>query len=245
MADLSHLTLNRLERLADARLQLARRRVLLVGLPLIAVTLIVSRSWAVVVALAVAYIYLTRSRDPVTIAGAQGEGAALAWLKTLPDAFVIFNNVHIASPESRTGFKEADLIVCGPNAIFVLEVKHNSGTITCDESFPAWSVLKVGRGGTPYGKTMRNPVWQVKGFVTLLVDHLKAHDARVWVQPLVVFTHQDAELYIPFEPSVPILRPYEAVEFILDYPGRSGPAVQGRATQVILDLARQPPPGAL
>lgn len=241
MADLSHLTPNRLEQLVLKRQQRVRRRILLIGFPLFLVTIAFSRILALLVlAVVVAYL-LTRPRDPVAVAGSQGEQIALAWLKSLPDTFVVFNNVYISSSESRTGFREADLIVCGPSAVFVIEVKHNKGQITCDESLSNWPVYKTGCRGTPYTRSMRNPVRQLKGFVRLLVGHLKARDARVWVQGLVVFTNPEADLYVPCASSVPILRPGDVPDYIVNFPKRGSAAAAQRATQELISLVCNPP----
>lgn len=192
--------------------------------------------------LAVVVVYLlSRPRDPVAVAGAQRERVALDRLKSLPETFVVFNNVYISSSESRTGFREADLIVCGPKAVFVLEVKHNKGQITCDESFASWSVYRIGRRGTPYTKSMRNPVRQLKGFVRLLAEHLKARDARLWVQGLVFFTNPEADLYVPYASSVPILRPGDVADHMVNFPKRGSAAAVKRATQELSSLARNPP----
>lgn len=241
MADLSHLTPNRLEQLALTRQQRARKRILLVGFPLFLVTIFLSRPLALLVLAVVVVYLLSRPHDPVAVAGAQGERIALDWFKSLPDTFVVFNNVYISSSESRTGFREADLIVCGPTTVFVLEVKHNKGQITCGESLSSWPVYRTGRRGTPYTKSMRNPIRQLEDFVRLLAEHLKARDARVWVQGLVVFTNPEADLYVPYESSVPILRPGDVEDYLGNFPKRGSEAAAQRATQELISLARNPP----
>lgn len=99
-------------------------------------------------------------------------------LSQLPDTFTVYNQVYIPNVKSRTGFNEADVIVVGPNAVFVIEVKHNSGSITGADSDREWQIKKASRGGIVYGKTMRNPISQVKRLVWLLAGELKAKHSR-------------------------------------------------------------------
>lgn len=75
----------------------------------------------------------------------------------------------------------------------------------------------------------------------LLAEPLKARDARVWVQGLVVFTNPEADLYIPYASNVPILRPGEVADYQLNFPKRGSTAAAQRATQELITLARNPP----
>ena len=108
----------------------------------------------------------------IKLAGAEGEERTLRQLKTLPSAYTLFNQLDIPSAPSRTGAMEADLVVVGPNGVFVIEVKHNNGTIFGDNASPQWPVAKVGPRGGAYQSAMRNPIRQLGG---------RLHGFQLWV----------------------------------------------------------------
>lgn len=66
--------------------------------------------------------------------GAVGEDIALKILSRLSETFTIYNQVDISNTESKIGFNKGDLIVVGPNAVFVIEVKHNNSQIVGSEN---------------------------------------------------------------------------------------------------------------
>ena len=169
-------------------------------------------------------------------AGDVGEDMALDGLKKLPDSFTIDNQVDIPNEKSRTGFNEADLIVVGPSAIFVVEVKHNNGHITGSDSDKEWGVRKVGRGGTAYSKTMRSPVSQVKKLVWLLSEDLKKNHSRAWVQGVVLFSNRDAEVSVTNSSNVPVLRNQDIVDYIQSYKAKSTISNIGKVTNNIAKL---------
>ncbi|WP_231881227.1 nuclease-related domain-containing protein, partial [Oleiphilus sp. HI0123] len=84
-----------------------------------------------------------------------------------------------------------------------------------------WHVQKVGRGGTPYSKTMRNPIAQVKKLVWLLSDDLKKKNGRAWVQGVVVFSNQDSSVRVRHSGNVPVLNLSELNRYILSYQAKS------------------------
>src|SRR5688572_15193158 len=104
--------------------------------------------------------WLSIAPDPALLAGARGELLTLEELKRLPSTYHVFNQVDIPNPRSRTGRNEADLVVTGPNGVFVIEVKHNGGRVSGGVSQRQWQVRKPARHGGDYRKMMRNPVLQ-------------------------------------------------------------------------------------
>ena len=70
-----------------------------------------------------------RGKSDAKYSGAAGEDLALEVLSELPDSFHLFNQVDIPNMKSRTGFNEADLIALTKDTIFVIEVKHNNGSV--------------------------------------------------------------------------------------------------------------------
>ena len=166
--------------------------------------------------------------DPDTrakyLAGAAGEEYALSLLKQLPDSFTVFNQIHLPNHRSSTGSNEADLIVCGPNAIFIIEVKHNKGSILCDEQQMQWQISKIGRKGTAYTTQMRNPVSQVKLLSWLLSEYLKKNDIKPWVQGLVLFTHPTVNLKgLNTVISLPVIQPHQLLGYIQSFQAKTIP----------------------
>jgi Nuclease-related domain len=158
LADLTYIRSNKLSSEAAAPKEKTQRQILWITIPLAVVCLYFQVLLALAVLIIGGFLYFQVKPDAQIAAGAQGEDIALSILKPLPDQFVIFNQMDIPNDKSGTGVNEADFIVVGPSAIFVVEIKNNSGTILCDESAKNWNVAKVGRGGTSYeGKEVRNP----------------------------------------------------------------------------------------
>ncbi|WP_019627212.1 nuclease-related domain-containing protein [Thioalkalivibrio sp. ALJT] len=214
MADTRYVTANRLTEESKAIQTRGRNLALILGLP-VALGAFFLHPLAGLVALGfLAALVTSIGGSAVIEAGARGEDAALAYLAKLPDSFTVFNQVDLPDERSRTGVAEADLVVAGPEALFVIEVKHNSGAIDCDEQAAQWTVNKTGRRGSRYTKQMRNPVRQVKKQVWLLSEYLKGRKAKRWIQPIVLFTHPEASLGRSSELSVPVLKGPELVEYI-------------------------------
>jgi hypothetical protein len=166
--------------------------------------------------------------DPDTrakyLAGAEGEEYALSLLKQLPDSFTIFNQIHLPNRRSSIGTNEADLIVCGPKAIFVIEVKHNTGSIICNEQHTQWQISKTGRKGTGYTTQMRNPISQVKLLSWLLSEYLKKNDVKPWVQGLVLFTHPKVNLTgLNAATSLPVIQPHQLLSYIQSFQAKTIP----------------------
>jgi Holliday junction resolvase-like predicted endonuclease len=170
-----------------------------------------------VASLAVLCLYLLPA-NPTTQAkyraGAAGEAQALSILKQLPNRFTVFNQINLPNRHSSTGANEADLIVCGSNVIFIIEVKHNHGSIVCDERAAHWHITKTGRKGTEYTTQMRNPVRQVQQLTRLLGAYLKENGTPPWIQGVVLFTHAKASFNTFTQASVPILQPHQLIGYI-------------------------------
>lgn len=214
MANTSHVTANRLTEESKGMQARSRKIVLMLSAPIVLGAFIFSVGLGCVAFVIAFVIWVSQRGNAIIESGAKGEDIALKHLKKLPDSFSIFNQVDIPSEKSRTGVVEADLVVCGPSAVFVIEVKHNNGMIECVENSHQWSVRKVGRGGTAYGKEMRNPVKQVKSQVWLLGEYLKHKKAKPWIQPVVLFTNSDVSLNYTDNLSVPVLTMSEIISYL-------------------------------
>ncbi|MDL1977029.1 MAG: NERD domain-containing protein [Deltaproteobacteria bacterium] len=138
-------------------------------------------------------------------------------LKQLPEDYTIFNQVNIPNEKSKTGYNETDIIISGPTAIFLVEVKHNKGHVYGSEQDGRWQIVKVGRGGTPYVSSMRSPVKQVKGVVWHLSNHLKNKKAKPWIQGIVLFTNPQVLLSMSGETSVPVFQSSDILDYIVNF----------------------------
>ena len=167
--------------------KLAARWVCRIGIPavIIASVLCPGGIWIWLLALFVAY-HITRSQGSVvTLAGAAGEDRVLATLSALPARYTLFNQIRLPDDRSRTGFREADFVVVGNNGIFIIENKDYRGEIHGEGNAANWELHKVGMGGTPYCCICRNPVRQVRVYVTLLSRLFAMRDINVRITPLV------------------------------------------------------------
>ncbi|WP_019612124.1 nuclease-related domain-containing protein [Thioalkalivibrio sp. AKL7] len=236
MANTRYVTANRLTEESKAIQAKGRNLVLILGLPVAVAAFFIHPLVGLVALAGVAALYGSIGGSAVIEAGARGEDAALDWLSKLPDSFAIFNQVDLPSEQSRTGMVETDLVVTGPEAVFVIEVKHNNGAINCDESRPQWTVSKTGRRGNRYGKEMRNPIRQVKKQVWLLSEYLKSRKAKRWIQPIVLFTHPDVSLGRSSDLSVPVLTGPEVVEYIRNFKPERPRPVKENTVQAIATL---------
>ena len=93
---------------------------------------------------------------------------------------------------SRTGFREADFIVVGNNGVFIIENKDYRGEIQGDATAANWELHKIGIGGTPYTKACRNPVRQVRVYVTLLSKLFAMRAIKVRITPLVSLSQNNS-----------------------------------------------------
>lgn len=236
MANLSYITENKLTIESNEEKQSSRKFVAIFGCTLAVGALFIHYYLSGLILFLTLIIYLLQNGNEILDAGAAGEDISLYALKGLPDTYTIYNQVDIPNSKSRTGFNEADLIVVGPNAVFVIEVKHNNGSITGSDTDRDWEVLKVGRGGTEYSKTMRNPISQVKKLVWLLSENLKSKKSKAWIQGVVLFSNNNAELTIKNDSNVRVVRDIDIVDYIKSYKSKSNISNIGKITQDIAQL---------
>lgn len=217
MANFDYVTANKLTLDAHGYKNTNRILILMVGLGIAFVVSAFYLPATPVVLVLVALCWWLQKSHPILLAGAAGEDIVIERLKQLPDSYTVYNQVDIPNAKSRTGYNEADIIVVGPNAVFVIEVKHNSGRISGTDSDAQWRVKKVSRGGGIYGKTMRNPISQVKRLIWLLSRELKAKHSRAWIQGVVLFSHHNVKPEITNDSNVPVLGRDDIVDYIASY----------------------------
>jgi hypothetical protein len=221
MANMAYVTENKLTLKADLQRDRNRKVILTAGTVIAILTLYFHLYAPLFIFFMTMILYISQNGCEIVRAGAKGEDSAIKLLTQLPAEFTIYNQVEIPNSKSKKGSNEADLIVLGPSSIFVIEVKNNNSLIIGGETDKEWMIKKVGRGGTPYYKTMRNPISQVKKLAWLLSEELKSKNTKIWIQGIVLFSNDQAELSLSSDPTVPVLRNGELVDYIKNFKVRS------------------------
>ncbi len=213
-----------------------RQIVLLIGVPLTFVSLLFNGWIAVAIGVITGLIFAFTSSDPVMAAGAEGEEQAMHLRRGLPNTFTIFNQLDIPNARSSTGVNEADFVVCGPNAVFVIEVKHNNGAVVCDEQAQQWQVSKVGAKGNCIPEADAQPDRTDQEPCLAAGRAFEEGERQPWIQGIVLFTNPSVNLTLLGTPSVPILRPDELLQYMQSFQKDARPDVLVRAAGVIEGL---------
>jgi hypothetical protein len=133
----------------------------------------------------------------------------------LSDEYSLINDVTLSD-----GYGNIDHVVLGPNGVFVIETKNYGGKIICngDQWSSQYESKKKGRFnrliyfelGSPSKQVTRNSMR-----IKRLIESLETLDVqRIWVEGIVVFANQHADLDIS-NPTVPILKVEELPDFIV------------------------------
>jgi len=148
--------------------------------------------------------------------GYEGENKVSKILSsTLSDEYYLINDIMISD-----GHGNIDHVVLGPNGIFVIETKNYGGRIACygDEWTRQYTSKKPGRFsrfihfelGSPSKQAKRNSMR-----IRRLIESSKTFKSRrIWVEGIVVFANQNADLKIN-NPTLPILKIEELPSFIV------------------------------
>lgn len=209
MANTQYVTTNRLSTEASQ----ARKRILLIGTPVTLILLLLFPGfWWFLLAV---FLIIFLNTGATKRAGAAGEDTTLSILSALPDSYTIFNQIPVPNEQSRTGYTELDFIVLGPNGVFVIEVKNHNGTITGSEEDREWIQHKIGRNGTPYTASMRNPIRQLKRQIWALNQFTKKRGYATWLEGIVFFSNTESRLELHGKFSTPVLQYTSLTEHIL------------------------------
>lgn len=189
------------------------------------------------------FVLYVATGDPRRAAGAEGERRVLGQidpmpgsLGTLPPTYTVFNNLLIPH---RGRLCELDLIVVGPQAVFVVEVNHYEGRLTGDPDDAVWQQTK--RHET---KTVPNPLTQLARQVAALTTLLRGQGYDGVVQGLVVVTHPTVELALTSS-RAPIVHLEALADEIMCTRPRRMPRAPGLPTVVLkeIHMAMQTPSG--
>lgn len=136
--------------------------------------------------------------------GLAGETFVCSVLTGIDPRFTVRNQVLLPNSRSRTGHTEADFILVGQKALYLVETKNNAGQIEIREKDREWPVTLMQADGTKLKNSMRNPVRQVKVQARVLRQRLAEKGLHPIIQPTVAFSNADAQLIEHEAPSVPV-----------------------------------------
>ena len=128
--------------------------------------------------------------------GVQGEKQALRGFSMLSNQYHVLNNVPCAFDGQLC---EIDLLVVGPNGVFVIEVKNHNGTIKGESEAPVWNQQKVGRQGGEYSKRIRNPIKQMKRSIYILSKYMEVKGIKQWIDGVVYFPNPEVCMMVEAE----------------------------------------------
>ena len=133
--------------------------------------------------------------------GKQGESAVTEALRSLPDEYVLLNDLVLPG-----GRGNVDHFLIGPNGLFAIETKNYSGLVKC-EGFE-WYVNR---------RRIPSLTRQAKNSAIAVRNSLLAPDIHPrFVAAVIVFTDPGVKLKL-HETVVPVVRLDELVEFIRNY----------------------------
>ena len=98
------------------------------------------------------------------------------------------------------------------------ENKDYRGEIRGEDTAANWELHKIGIGGTPYTKPCRNPVRQVRVYVTLLSRLFLMRDIKARITPLVSLSQNNSLAGIS-SPRVPVMGVDELCRKIIAHKG--------------------------
>lgn len=228
----------RANRLANEAKQ-SRKLVLFIGAPIVLILCVLFPAASFLFLIPFFIIFLSAlNAGAIKVAGAKGEDLTLGLLATLPNSYTILNQIELPNPEAKKGFTELDFIVIGPNGIFVIEVKNNNGRIVGSEDEKEWTVYKVGRKGTPYTSSLRNPIKQLKGQIWILSRWLKERGHKAWIDGVVYFSNPDSDIEFLGTPSFPIFHNSGLTNYIQSYQPKSPLRDPDKIVQTLLSLRK-------
>lgn len=128
---------------------------------------------------------------PVLRAGVFGEHRAEKLLSKLPQDYFVITNCLVSYEHKKS---ELDAVVVGKSGVFIVETKYSAGVIKGEFSAKKLLQIKTTDAGNQYEKTIYNPVRQVSTHVYRLANFLRTNGIRTYVQGVVYFANEEAEL---------------------------------------------------
>ena len=213
-------TVNRITERIETDRQRSTRNVWKYGIPIVLLASVIIPLCIPLWILIWLVIYQSVRKDgsSVMLAGAAGEELALTHLSRLSDEYTIFNQICLPDSRSSTGYREADFVVVGPNGVVIIENKDFRGWVKGDWNSDQWELYKIGRCGTPYINSCRNPVRQVQIYVSLLAAIFSRRGIKAWITPMVSLSRNNSLGMINSE-KVQVMRVADLCEKIIAHHG--------------------------
>ena len=187
-------TVNRINERIEMERRQSTRTVCRYGIPLVLLASVIVPLCIPIWVMIWLVIYQSVKQDgsSIMLAGAAGEERALTQLSRLSDEYFVFNQICLPDTRSRTGYREADFVIVGPNGVFIIENKDYRGWVKGAWNSDQWKLFKIGRCGTPYITSCRNPVRQVQIYVSLLAGIFSSRDIKAWITPMVSLSRNNS-----------------------------------------------------
>ena len=149
--------------------------------------------------------------QPIIDKGKAGENAVSQILRSLPEEYLVIDNVIIPDQVTDPNKKyttQIDHVVVSPFGIFVIETKNYSGWIFGNEKSKKWKQTFR----TTEAQYLYNPIKQNWGHIYALAENLHLNSGVF--KPIIVFS-DDCELHI--SSTTPVVYMSELKECILQY----------------------------
>jgi hypothetical protein len=140
--------------------------------------------------------------------GKIGDSKVSETLKTLPEDYVVLNDVML--PDSKS---HVDHVLVGSNGVFAIEIKNYSKQVKCEKD--QWFVN--GHSIRSLSKEAKRNALAVRSSMSSLFG--RSQTSIPYVVPLLVFVRSRAKLEL-FEPTLSVLRLCELLDFLRDYEGK-------------------------
>ena len=163
------------------------------SLGLTVIFMVALAAFAIIAISALVKVGATSNKLSILEAGIEGEEMASRCIKLLPDTYTAFRNLFVCYDGRNS---EMDLVIVGPTGVFVVEIKNQNGRIYGDAADRELCQYKIGRAGTPYVKTLYNPIKQVNTHVYRIANFLRENGVRTHVNAAVYFTNIEASVEI-------------------------------------------------
>ncbi|HOO96768.1 MAG TPA: nuclease-related domain-containing protein [Caldisericia bacterium] len=197
--------------------------------------------WLIILSGMILYIFggilLVNRASEISIwrAGLSGQKVVPEKLVGLSNDYILINNVSLKGRNC-----DIDHIIIGPDALFAIESKHYNGEIFGQGE--EWSYLKRGRAGGFYRGHIGNPsrqikrsTWELKEMIEEELEKKGYADSKVWIEPLVVFTHPKTALRITDSP-IPAIHVNDLIAFLQDFKAKE--ELSEKVRQEIVELIK-------
>jgi hypothetical protein len=146
------------------------------------------------------------------------EDRALQLLAHLPMSYRIYNRVPLVDPWRSRGCTEADLLVYGPNGIFLVEVVPDAGHLSGSDMAPPWYEQFPGFRKISRGRFAPNPIRRARRKALLLERQLRHLGYPARVNPVLFFSAVAADISFVGQFSLPVFTGAHLDQWILEQP---------------------------